>query len=658
MKIIFSNIYKNIFFKDKIFQKIKKSFIIKYRNKIGLDLRTKQLEYPSTEKNFSNSLEPKFFLRRDYNFYKNDFFPISHEYINNKLINDRDDNKLFFYRHEFKRDINNENKKEFKCELITNQFLYFGKFVLHKDYIYFKSEQDPREKNPKERVNIYSNYIFSLKDKENTTKKEKEILMFIKDIKEIIRKRTLLMKQSLEIFNKNGKSYFFNFFKIKECDQICDILQKECGCIIEDGNKDSIESKLQLFKKGEISNYEYLLYLNKYSTRTYNDLSQYPIFPWLVNDIGELIQDDDKKFFGESDIKSEISKAQLKEDESSKLSDSKEAKSERAQTLTKEDIISKSSDSNDGKSERSKTLIINRKLSVSNDEKSEKSKKSGKSEDTQEELDANLRNMKFPISMQNSLKRLSSIQKFKEDKISVNFPFHLGTHYSTSSYIFYYMMRNNPYCNNMIKLQNYKQENPNRMFLSFKYTQNILLSSTDNRELIPDMFCYIDFLINLNCAFFGERNNNLLVDDFSILEEYQEDTNKNYNLISDFMKYLYVHKKLLNSSKTSKRISQWVDIIFGKKQFPEKRDEKAESCNIFSKLTYEQYTKLNEKLNKYIKIFEKDENKDKKSLEKNLMNKIQNKINIIISSGVCPCQILTETVYCEAKPHSINKKKN
>ena len=38
LKIIFSNIYKDIFFKDKIFQKIKKSFISKYRNKLGLDL--------------------------------------------------------------------------------------------------------------------------------------------------------------------------------------------------------------------------------------------------------------------------------------------------------------------------------------------------------------------------------------------------------------------------------------------------------------------------------------------------------------------------------------------------------------------------------------------------------------------------------------------
>jgi len=130
--------------------------------------------------------------------------------------------------------------------------------------------------------------------------------------------------------------------------------------------------------------------------------------------------------------------------------------------------------------------------------------------------------MNFPISMQNPTKRKNEIQKFKDDEDYVNFPYHCGTHYSTSSYIFYYLMRNNPYCQNMIRLQNYKQENPNRMFLSFKDTQKILKTSTDNRELIPDLFCYIDYLVNLNCAFFGLRNKGVLVDDFSILENYDE----------------------------------------------------------------------------------------------------------------------------------------
>ena len=34
----------------------------------------------------------------------------------------------------------------------------------------------------------------------------------------------------------------------------------------------------------EISNFEYLMQLNTISGRTYNDLSQYPVFPWILLD--------------------------------------------------------------------------------------------------------------------------------------------------------------------------------------------------------------------------------------------------------------------------------------------------------------------------------------------------------------------------------------
>jgi hypothetical protein len=53
MKIIFSSAFKDIFFKDETFIKIKKSFISIFRDNRGLNLRTKQLDYPSKEKNFS-----------------------------------------------------------------------------------------------------------------------------------------------------------------------------------------------------------------------------------------------------------------------------------------------------------------------------------------------------------------------------------------------------------------------------------------------------------------------------------------------------------------------------------------------------------------------------------------------------------------------------
>ena len=34
----------------------------------------------------------------------------------------------------------------------------------------------------------------------------------------------------------------------------------------------------------EISNFDYLIQLNTIAGRTYNDLSQYPVFPWILTD--------------------------------------------------------------------------------------------------------------------------------------------------------------------------------------------------------------------------------------------------------------------------------------------------------------------------------------------------------------------------------------
>ena len=45
---------------------------------------------------------------------------------------------------------------------------------------------------------------------------------------------------------------------------------------------------MKKYQKGKKLNYDYLLALNKYSTRTYNDLTQYPIFPWLTLDHNKI----------------------------------------------------------------------------------------------------------------------------------------------------------------------------------------------------------------------------------------------------------------------------------------------------------------------------------------------------------------------------------
>lgn len=44
------------------------------------------------------------------------------------------------------------------------------------------------------------------------------------------------------------------------------------------------ENMLQRWRYGAISNFDYLMYLNNMADRSYNDLTQYPVFPWVLND--------------------------------------------------------------------------------------------------------------------------------------------------------------------------------------------------------------------------------------------------------------------------------------------------------------------------------------------------------------------------------------
>jgi hypothetical protein len=53
-----------------------------------------------------------------------------------------------------------------------------------------------------------------------------------------------------------------------------------------------------LWKKGELSNFRYLLMLNEYSGRSFNNLTQYPVFPWVLkNYSGDSIDLNDKNSY-------------------------------------------------------------------------------------------------------------------------------------------------------------------------------------------------------------------------------------------------------------------------------------------------------------------------------------------------------------------------
>ena len=304
--IIFSEIYKNLAYNDKTFKIIKNTYLIKCRYNKYVCKESKQTNYPTKQKNFSNILEPRIFLKRDSNFYDKDYFKVSNCYIQKDILN-KNIESFFFYKHDYKFK-KEEINKCLCCELVTRQFIYFGKIYFLDNFIVFQSEEDPRNNiNEDNELEIFINYGISSRNMDNITPKKKFILIFNDELEEIIQRRTLLISQSIEIFTKNGKSYFFNFFKKQEVDKAIKffneinekLIKKNCTKFIfyTDKSQKDLKSIISSFQRGKISNYEFLLYLNYFSTRTYNDLSQYPVFPWLtlehdkIEDIFKSLED-------------------------------------------------------------------------------------------------------------------------------------------------------------------------------------------------------------------------------------------------------------------------------------------------------------------------------------------------------------------------------
>ena len=155
-------------------------------------------------------------------------------------------------------------------------------------------------------------------------------------------------------------------------------------------------------------------------------------------------------------------------------------------------------------------------------------------------------------------------------------------------------MRLNPYLKSFIKLQSEELEDPNRTFNNFKDTEETLEFQNDNRELIPDFFCYFDFLLNSNCNLFGKYNSEFLIDDFSF--SLRNNTSEYYNRISSFAVELIDNIRLLNNYFVSRIINNWIDIIFGTRQLPSNHKDLLESCNVYKNVSYEQKTDLEQEI--------------------------------------------------------------
>ena len=238
-----------------------------------------------------------------------------------------------------------------------------------------------------------------------------------------------------------------------------------------------------------------------------------------------------------------------------------------------------------------------------------------------------LRDFSYPIICQDEEKRLNLKYKYEESFEDKKWACHYGSHYSTSAFVYYYLMRLYPFCNSLIKLQNYAQENTNRMLFSIQETQSILEGANDPRELVPEMFSNVNIMFNLNCTYYGKKRSGIYVDDIMFSDTLD------YTDISLYVKFIIEHKRLINSDNVKNEIHKWIDYVFGYRQL----QRESTSYVIFQKYSYEQFGNLYDKIEKYKKKFNNDDEIIKK--------KLIAKINIILNFGITPYQLYEDNKF-------------
>ena len=366
----------------------------------------------------------------------------------------------------------------------------------------------------------------------------------------ILKRRYYFKVSSLEIFTTDKKSFFFKLSH----DKLDDILSKikshlnakpldisieynkfysKIGFINPNSIENSMNKKLyqknymnlnelyDKWKKWEISTMRLLMLINIYANRSFNDVNQYPVFPWILTDY-----------------------------ESDKL----------PENISKD--ILRPLDKPMG------MLTINK--------------------DSAQRMEDYI--------------ALWEISKDDDDEDGFG---KYGSHYSTSLYISYYLVRIFPFGIIRIEIQGTSFDDPNRLFNSMRASFDCSTSQkSDVRELIPELFCMPEILLNNNDFNLGE------IKDSSVKEsetESDSDTDTENTKVKmkeiqevempkwcnnnayDFIKK---HREILESYQISNSINEWLNLIFGSKQ---KGIGANKIHNLFNYRTYEDYEPIFDK---------------------------------------------------------------
>ncbi|EAX95522.1 Beige/BEACH domain containing protein [Trichomonas vaginalis G3] len=355
---------------------------------------------------------------------------------------------------------------EIECELITVKKSMKSRFLLSSDTLSIL--------NLEKTIHVKSNQV--------------KLMLF----------RLILHKpHGIEIFLKSGKTFLINIFKnslnfLKTVSRV----GNWGNCLIQTIPMEQFfqqQKVTETWVSGQRSNFAYLMALNIFSGRSFNDLSMYPVFPWTVKDFESEILD-----LQNSSIFRDLSK---------------------------------------------------------------------------------------PIGAIGE-KRLSNLKEHAEslEEIGIE-PYLYASCFVSPLTVILWLIRIEPFTSLHVDIQGGKFDHPHRIFSSLKSAyQQSTNNDNDFRELIPEFYFSPEFLLNSNGFDFGILNGKQIND----VELPNWAKNNPY-------KFVYLHRKCLESDYVSSHLNDWIDLIWGCKQnSPDNKYLPGMYSDIYQKIPENEPRKLKE----------------------------------------------------------------
>ncbi|CAH1123738.1 unnamed protein product [Ceutorhynchus assimilis] len=392
-----------------------------------------------------------------------------------------DDNELLTDDRELDSDLNGPVNISTKAKLIAPGIVAPGMVSVTSAELYFEVDEDDEEfKKVDSEVLKYCDHLHGK--------------WYFSEVRAIFSRRYLLQNNAIEIFLASRTSIMFAFPDQNTVKKVIKALPR-VGVGIKYGipqtRKASMMSSRQLMRNSnmtqkwqrrEISNFEYLMFLNTIAGRTYNDLNQYPVFPWVLTNF------------------------------------------------------------------ESKELDLSQP--------------------------SNYRDLSKPIGALNPSRRAYFEDRYSTWEHESIPPFHYGTHYSTSAFVFNWLIRMEPFTTMFLALQGGKFDYPNRLFSSVALSwKNCQRDTSDVKELIPEFYFLPEMFVNSNRYRLGVNEDGKPISDVELPP-----------WASTPEEFIRINRMALESEFVSCQLHQWIDLIFGYKQ---KGPEAVRATNCFYYLTYE-----------------------------------------------------------------------